>query len=97
MSALSNDKHGSSTLEGNYSYTNTLKGVYYGAGSLATALPKLRAKIGGTKALVVTGKSLYTKVSPHIVELLRRRNGHGRRLEGSQCRELLDIRAGLCL
>lgn len=84
MSALSNDKHGSSTLEGNYSYTNTLKGVYYGAGSLATALPKLRAKIGGTKALIVTGKSLYNNVSSSIVELSRRRDNHERRFEGGQ-------------
>lgn len=34
-------------------------------GSLAASLPKLRAMIGtgGSKALVVTGKSLYNKVS----------------------------------
>ena len=52
----------SSTLSGFYAYTETLKGVHYGPGSVKTALPKLLATIGAKKALIVTGKSLYTAV-----------------------------------
>ena len=52
----------SSSLSGFYSYTDTLKGVHYGPGSVGTALPKLLDTIGGKKALVVTGKSLFTAV-----------------------------------
>ena len=52
----------SSTLSGFYAYTETLKGVHYGPGSVKTALPKLLATIGAKKALIVTGKSLYTMV-----------------------------------
>lgn len=53
----------STTLHGYYSWTDTLKGVYYGPGSVNTALPKLLQTLGAKKALVVTGKSLYNKVS----------------------------------
>ena len=52
----------STSLSGYYAFTDTLKGVYYGPGSVKTALPKLLDTIGGKKALVVTGRSLYTKV-----------------------------------
>jgi hypothetical protein len=62
MSTLSNDQHTSTQLQGFYGWTDSLKGVYYGPGCLQTALPKLRAAIGGKKALIVTGKSLYNKV-----------------------------------
>ena len=64
MSTLLSDTHPSTNVQGFYAWTDTLKGVYYGPGSLPTALPKLRAAIGGTKALVVTGKSLFNKVCP---------------------------------
>jgi len=63
MSALDSTKHQSSALQGFYGWTDTLKGVYYGPGSLNTALPKLLDDLGAKKALVVTGKSLYNKVS----------------------------------
>jgi len=46
------------TISGFYSWTDTLKGVYYGPGSVKTALPELLKTIRGTKVLVVTGKSL---------------------------------------
>ncbi|KAF4620435.1 hypothetical protein D9613_000745 [Agrocybe pediades] len=51
----------SSSISGFYSWTDTLKGVYYGPGSVKTALPKLLSVLGVKKALVVTGKSLYSK------------------------------------
>jgi len=79
MSTLAADKHDSTNLQGFYAWTDTLKGVYYGPGSLARALPKLRATIGGTKALVVTGKSLYTKtdVVKKVEGVLRSENAYG--------------------
>jgi hypothetical protein len=52
----------STELSGYYAWTHTLQGVYYGPGSVSTALPKLLDTLGASKALVVTGNSLYTKV-----------------------------------
>jgi alcohol dehydrogenase class IV len=52
----------STSLHGSYAWTDTLKGVYYGPGSVATALPKLLHTLAVKKALVVTGRSLYSKV-----------------------------------
>ncbi|KAF8135704.1 alcohol dehydrogenase IV [Boletus edulis] len=52
-----------SNLHGSYAYHDTLKGVYYGPGCVHTALPTLLAVLGGTKALVVTGKSLREKTN----------------------------------
>ena len=54
----------STELHGYYACTHTLEGVHYGPGSVSTALPKLLDTLGATKALIVTGKSLYTKVRP---------------------------------
>jgi hypothetical protein len=56
----------SSTLQGFYGWTDTLKGVFYGPGSVTTALPKLLESLGAKKALVVTGKSLHTKVRSSV-------------------------------
>lgn len=50
------------TLFGSYAWTDTLKGVHYGPGSIKTALPKLLKLIGASKVLIVTGKSLREKV-----------------------------------
>ena len=50
-----------SNLSGFYGYTDTLKGVFYGPGSVKTALPKLLDILGAKKALIVTGKSLFHK------------------------------------
>ena len=66
MSVMSTDQHPSSTLQGSYSYTDTLKRVSYGPGCVSDALPKMLQIIGGTKALVVTGKSLRTKVNKQL-------------------------------
>jgi len=63
MSGLDPSKYESSALQGSYGWTGTLKGVYYGPGSVNTALPKLLDTLGAKKALIVTGKSLYQKVS----------------------------------
>lgn len=52
----------STELSGYYSWTQNLQGVYYGPGSVSTALPKLLDTLGTSKAMVVTGNSLYTKV-----------------------------------
>ena len=50
------------TVSGFYGWTDTLKGVYYGPGVIQAALPKLLSTLGGKKALIVTGKTLYHKV-----------------------------------
>ena len=51
-----------SELSGFYGWTQTLQGVHYGPGSVSTGLPTLLDTLGASKALVVTGNSLYTKV-----------------------------------
>ncbi|KAL0956510.1 hypothetical protein HGRIS_002651 [Hohenbuehelia grisea] len=61
MSSLDPTISTTDSLTGFYSYTDTLKGVYYGPGSVKTALPKLLSILGAKKALVVTGKSLHEK------------------------------------
>lgn len=63
MSALDNEKYESSSLQGSYRWTDTLKGIYYGPGSVKSALPKLLDSLGAKKALIVTGKSLHDKVN----------------------------------
>jgi alcohol dehydrogenase class IV len=45
-----------------YAWTDTLKGIYYGPGSLKSALPQLLGTLKASRALVVTGKTLYEKV-----------------------------------
>jgi len=58
---------------GFYGWTNTLKGVYYGPGSLATALPNLLDTLEVKKVLVITGHSLYEKVRPRYLFNLTRK------------------------
>lgn len=53
-----------SALSGSYGWTDTLKSVQYGPGCAVTALPKLMHTLGVRKGLIVTGRSLYTKVFP---------------------------------
>lgn len=58
-----------SSQHGSYAYQDTLKGIYFGPGCLESALPQLLRTLGGTKALIVTGKSLREKVrSSHLNE-----------------------------
>lgn len=51
-----------SIQHGSYAFHDTLKGIHFGPGSLESALPHLLRTLGGTKALIVTGKSLREKV-----------------------------------
>ncbi|KAH7874730.1 alcohol dehydrogenase IV [Lentinula edodes] len=51
----------STELQGFYGWTDTLRGIQYGPGSVSTALPKFFKLLGVSKALVLTGKSLYEK------------------------------------
>ncbi|KAG6334253.1 hypothetical protein ID866_4844 [Astraeus odoratus] len=68
-----------SNLHGSYAYHDTLKGVYYGPGCLAAALPQLLRTLGGKKALIVTGKSLRdkTNVVSNVERILRDNNAFG--------------------
>jgi len=79
MSSLDNTEHLTTSLQGFYGYTDTLKGVYYGPGSVKTALPKLISTLGATKALVVTGKSLHDKtdVVKRVEGILRELGAYG--------------------
>lgn len=83
MSGLDLTNYDSSALRGSYAWTDTLRGVHYGPGSLSTALPKLLALLGAKRALIVTGKSLREKVrlppSP-TAPILTLRGPDGRRL-----------------
>lgn len=56
----------SDSLSGFYGWTDTLKGVYYGPGSVKTALPALLETLGVKKALIVTGRSLHEKVIEYL-------------------------------
>ena len=49
-------------ISGFYAYTQTLKGVYYGPGSVRNSLISVLEGFGTKKVLVVTGKSLREKV-----------------------------------
>ncbi|KAJ8515275.1 hypothetical protein ONZ45_g7278 [Pleurotus djamor] len=98
MSSLDISPSTTSTLSGFYSYTDTLKGVYYGPGSLKTALPSLLKKIGGTKALVVTGKSLHekTNVVRRVEAVLKEENAYGGTFHDiGQHSPIAGIRAGM--
>jgi len=85
-------------LTGFYSYTDTLKGVYYGPGSLKTALPKLLSILGAKKALVVTGKSLHEKtdVVRKVEAVLQAQNAYGGTFhEIGQHSPISGIKAGM--
>jgi len=51
-----------SIIPGYYAWTDPLKGIYYGPGSVSSSLPKLLDTLQITRALVVTGRSLHEKV-----------------------------------
>jgi len=78
MSGLDNANYESTNLQGQYAWTDTLKGVHYGPGSLATALPKLLKTLGASKALIVTGRSLHDKtdVVKKVEGVLRQHNAY---------------------
>lgn len=52
-----------SAISGFYAYTQTLKGVYYGPGSVKDSLISVLEGFGTKKTLIVTGRSLREKVS----------------------------------
>ncbi|PIL35440.1 hypothetical protein GSI_02167 [Ganoderma sinense ZZ0214-1] len=68
----------SPNLSGFYAYTETLKGVHYGPGSVKTALPKLLASVGGNRAFIITGKTLYTatNVVKTVENVLKEHNAY---------------------
>lgn len=51
-----------SAISGFYAYTQTLKGVYYGPGSVKDSLIPVLEGFGSKKVLIITGKSLREKV-----------------------------------
>ncbi|RPD63692.1 alcohol dehydrogenase IV [Lentinus tigrinus ALCF2SS1-6] len=87
-----------SNLHGSYAYTDTLKGVFYGPGSVKTALPKLLDMLGAKKALIVTGKSLFNKtdVVKTVESILRERDAYGATFHDiGEHAPVAGIRAGL--
>ena len=68
MSTLDTTNYDSSDLQGFYGWTDTLKGVQYGPGSVETALPKFLNLLGVKKALIVTGRSLFEKVRLSLIQ-----------------------------
>ncbi|KAI0743395.1 alcohol dehydrogenase IV [Daedaleopsis nitida] len=88
----------SSDLSGAYSYTDTLKGVYYGPGSVKTALPKLLDVLGAKKAFVVTGRSLFhkTDVVKTVENILKERSAYAATFyEIGEHAPIADIKAGV--
>jgi alcohol dehydrogenase class IV len=79
MSSLDATTADASPLSGFYTWTDTLKGVYYGPGSVKTALPKLLNTLGAKKALIVTGKSLHNKtdVVKQVEDILKEHDAWG--------------------
>ncbi|KAI0256121.1 alcohol dehydrogenase IV [Lactifluus subvellereus] len=87
----------STELNGFYSWTDTLRGVYYGPGSVTTALPTLLNTLGATKAFIVTGNSLYTKtdVVKRVEGILREQDRYaGTFYDIGQHSPIAGIRAG---
>ncbi|KAK7005866.1 alcohol dehydrogenase IV [Favolaschia claudopus] len=85
-----------STLSGFYASTDSLKGVYYGPGCVATALPKLIRSLGVKKGLIVTGRSLATKtnVVNKITDILKAQDAYaGVFTDFSQHTPIADINA----
>ncbi|KAF9070607.1 alcohol dehydrogenase IV [Rhodocollybia butyracea] len=72
-------EHPSTELQGFYGWTDTLHGIQYGPGSVSTALPKFFKLLGVSKALVLTGKSLYEKtdVVKKVEGILKSIDGYG--------------------
>lgn len=98
MSVHDKRPYQSSTLSGSYARIDTLKGVYYGPGSVKSALPKLFDQLGGKKALIVTGKSLHqrTDVVRTVEAILQERGAYGNTFwEIGEHAPIAGIRAGV--
>ena len=63
LTSTSNSTMPNTDISGVYSVTETFKAVHYGPGSLTTALPKLLEVLSAKRALIITGRSLATKVN----------------------------------
>ena len=50
-------------ISGFYAYTQTLKGVYYGPGSVKNSLISVLEGFGTKRVLIITGRSLRERVS----------------------------------
>ncbi|THH00160.1 hypothetical protein EW026_g2322 [Hermanssonia centrifuga] len=98
MSAMDTSQYESTNLQGFYSWTETLKGVYYGPGCLEKALPKLLQTLGTKKAFIVTGKSLFEKtdVVKQVESVLQKCGAYGATFyEIGQHAPVAGIRKGL--
>lgn len=88
----------SPSLNGYYAWTNTLKGIYYGPGSVKSGLPKLLSTLKASRALVVTGRTLYekTNVVQTVEAVLREYNAYGGTLyEIGQHAPIAGVRNGI--
>ncbi|KAJ8696773.1 hypothetical protein PTI98_006613 [Pleurotus ostreatus] len=98
MSSIDSSQAASNGVSGFYSYTDTLKGVYYGPGCVKTALPQLLEIIGAKRALVVTGKSLHEKtdVVRRVEAILKEHDAYGATFhEIGEHSPIAGIRAGI--
>jgi len=98
MSSLDATTSDAANLSGFYGWTDTLKGVYYGPGSVKTALPKFLDLLGVKKALIVTGKSLHEKtdIVRKVEAILKERNAWGATFfEIGEHTPIAGIRAGI--
>ncbi|KAF8622727.1 hypothetical protein AX15_006818 [Amanita polypyramis BW_CC] len=94
MSAQNN----SSPLHGFYGWTDTLKGIYYGPGSVKSGLPKLLDTLKVSRALVVTGRTLHekTNVVRTVEAVLKECSVYGATFyEIGQHSPIADIRNGI--
>ncbi|KAK0474841.1 alcohol dehydrogenase IV [Armillaria novae-zelandiae] len=69
----------SSSIQGHYGWPEGLSGVYYGPGSVSTALPKLLSSFGARKTLIVTTRSLVgkTEIVKQVESILKDHNAFG--------------------
>jgi alcohol dehydrogenase class IV len=69
----------SSSIQGHYGWPEGLSGVYYGPGSVSTALPKLLSSLGARKALIVTTRSLVgkTEIVKQVESILKDHDAFG--------------------
>ncbi|KAK0185847.1 alcohol dehydrogenase IV [Armillaria mellea] len=68
-----------SSISGHYGWPEGLSGVYYGPGSVSTALPKLLSSLGARKALIVTTRSLVgkTEIVKQVESILKDHDAFG--------------------
>lgn len=62
MSIIDRDTHPSTAYQGHYSWHDNLQGITYGPGCIKTALPELLGVLGIKRAMVLTSKSVLSKV-----------------------------------